>query len=53
MFGTKIKRAVSMTYIVVLSTLLPAKSKLMAISEWKASHPLPCPLNKEIEYQYA
>ena len=42
MFGTKIKRAVSMTYIVVLSTLLLAKSKLMANSEWKASHPLPC-----------
>ena len=42
MFGTKIKRAVSMTYIVVLSTLLLAKSKLMVNSEWKASHPLPC-----------
>ena len=42
MFGTKIKRAISMTYIVVLSTLLLAKSKVMVNSEWKASHPLPC-----------
>lgn len=40
MFGAK-KRAFSMTYVVVLSTLLFAKSKLMVNHEWKVSHLLP------------
>ena len=35
------KRTFSMTYIIVLSTILLAKSKLMLNFEWKTSHPLP------------